>query len=306
MRIADEPLVSVIIPAYNSAAFVGGAVRSVLAQTHTSLECIVVDDGSTDATADAARAEGAEVRVVRQDNAGVSAARNRGVAASRGELLAFLDADDVWRADKLELQIAEFGRLSPPGLIVCALQVVDAELRPKHVARMHAGPTLVEDMALCRPWVGVSCSSTALIPRDLFDAVGGFDPELSMSADWDFLARVARRYPVRAMPDPLTLYRVHGGSMSADVALLERDKIHAYRKLFDSPDVDPRLNAKRRHAEANMRRMLAGSYFAAGNPRAFARNAAASVAHHPATLGYFLAFPLRRLRRAVVNARQSG
>jgi glycosyltransferase involved in cell wall biosynthesis len=105
--IADCPLVSVIIPVYNGERYLAEAVQSVLAQTYAPVEIIVVDDGSTDGTADVAK-HFAPVQYVRQANSGVSAARNRGLELARGEFLAFLDADDLWVADKLARQTEAF------------------------------------------------------------------------------------------------------------------------------------------------------------------------------------------------------
>ena len=97
--------VSVVIPAFNAQRFVRDAVDSVLAQTHPSVECIVVDDGSLDSTAEVVRGYGSDVRLIQQENRGVAAARNRGAAEANGELLAFLDADDLWVSTLLERQL---------------------------------------------------------------------------------------------------------------------------------------------------------------------------------------------------------
>ena len=103
MTAASE--VSAVIPVHNGAAYVAEAVQSILSQTRPPIECVVVDDGSTDETAEVVRRFGNEVAYVRQDRAGVSSARNRGAALARGALVAFLDHDDVWLPTKLERQV---------------------------------------------------------------------------------------------------------------------------------------------------------------------------------------------------------
>ena len=114
---SSKPIVSVIIPTFNRSAMVREAVESVLSQTFDGFELIVVDDGSTDGTTDALRPLAGAIRLIRQENRGVSAARNRGVAAARGALLAFLDSDDLWLPEKLAVQMSYMSTF--PGAAVC-------------------------------------------------------------------------------------------------------------------------------------------------------------------------------------------
>jgi glycosyltransferase involved in cell wall biosynthesis len=113
------PLVSVVIPAHNAERFIDEAIDSVLEQAHQRLEVVVVDDGSTDGTAARVRAYGDQVRYVHQTNAGVGAARNRGLALAAGDYIAFLDADDVWHPEKLEVELEIAARNPESGLIAC-------------------------------------------------------------------------------------------------------------------------------------------------------------------------------------------
>ncbi|MEA2268531.1 MAG: hypothetical protein QOC64_1141, partial [Solirubrobacteraceae bacterium] len=272
-----EPSVSAVIPVFNGEAFVADAVDSVLGQTHAPAECIVVDDGSTDATAEVVARFGDAVRLIRQRNAGVSAARNRGAAAATGRYVAFLDADDAWAPAKLERQLAATARLPEPGLVLCDLELFDeATGATLGRAAMQPGPRTLLDMVLFEGVETVSCSSTALLPRALFERMGGFDAALSMSADWDFLASALLTAPVASVPEALVRYRVHGANMSRNVALLERDMTHAFAKLFARTDLPDDVRRSRRRAEANLHRMLAGSYFGRREPAGFARNAARS------------------------------
>jgi glycosyltransferase involved in cell wall biosynthesis len=287
-----EPTVAAVIPVYNGAAFVAEAIESVLAQTHPVAECVVVDDGSTDATAEVVSRFGAPVRLIRQANAGVATARNRGAAESTARYVAFLDADDAWKPDKLERQLA--AATSGRALVVCDLEVFDETGAVIGRVGMQPGPDTLRDMVLFEGVDTVSCSSTALLERTLFDELGGFDPRLSQSADWDFLARAWLAASVVAVPEPLVRYRVHGANMSRNVALLERDMTYAFAKLFARDDLPEDVRSCRRRAEANLHRMLAGSYFRRRGPVGFARNAGRSVMRDPAAIRYFAAFPLRR------------
>ena len=289
-----EPTVAAVIPVYNGAAFVAEAIESVLAQTHPVAECVVVDDGSTDATAEVVGRFGAPVRLIRQANAGVATARNRGAAESAARYVAFLDADDAWKPDKLERQLA--AAAAGPTLVVCDLELFDETGAVIGRIAMRPGPETLRDMVLFEGVETVSCSSTALLERSRFDALGGFDPRLSQSADWDFLARAWLAASVVAVPEPLVRYRVHGANMSRNVSLLERDMTYAFAKLFARDDLPDDVRASRRRAEANLHRMLAGSYFRQRAVKGFARATARSIARDPSALRWYAAFPLRRLR----------
>jgi glycosyltransferase involved in cell wall biosynthesis len=285
--------VGAIIPARNAQAYLRDAIDSVLAQSHAVSDCVVIDDGSTDTTAAIADSYGPPVRVVRQQNRGVSAARNRGAAEVNGALLAFLDADDRWDPDRLRLQLEVLGRFPEADAVVCATRVVDADRRPLGVIQPDSRAT-VEDLLLCRANV-VSTSSNLLIRRSAFEEIGGFDERLSTSADWALTLHLLERGTLISLQEPLVEYRRHGSNMSADVARFERDMLAAYDAVFADPP--PRLRPLRRRAYANLHRMIAGSYFVEGELARFARHAARSVRTHPSTLPYFFAMPLRRARR---------
>src|SRR5829696_2208589 len=188
---SDRPTISAIIPAYNAERFIADAVRSVLDQSIPVLECVVVDDGSSDRTAEIVDAFGARASVVRQANRGVSAARNRGVARSRGQLLAFLDADDSWHPERLERQLDALAAAPAHEAVVCATRVVDdggAEL-----GTVSPDPRVSVERLLLWRSTTVSVSSNLLVRREAFEAIGGFDESLSNSADWDLLLRLVER-----------------------------------------------------------------------------------------------------------------
>lgn len=275
------PTVSAVIPVHNGEAFVGEAVRSALEQTRPALECIVIDDGSTDATREIIDGFGDSVRYIRQHRGGVSRARNRGAREAHGELVAFLDHDDVWLPDKLERQVGALR--AHQAMALCAVQVIDAHGRPQLVKRLAPVEGLVAGMLLFTAET-VSCSSTGLVRRHAFEAMGGFDPALSMSADWDLLLRMLLEAEIAYVDEPLVGYRVHGSNMSRRIDTMERDMLRAFGKAFAHPALPPPIRARRSEAYGRLYRMLAGSYRDVGDGgRAFIAVVRA-IRHHPVLL----------------------
>lgn len=289
--------VTVIIPAYNAERFIADALDSVGAQTLPPAECIVVDDGSTDATATIARTHSHCTACVSGPNRGVSEARNLGAARARGTHLAFLDADDAWLPERLERMLGRLERESAQA-VVCATLNADERLRPQSVLRMphQLSPErmLLGDVSL------VSISSNLLIERDAFAAIGGFDKTVSTSADWQLLFKVVERLRWAYEPTPLVLYRQHASGMSRDVDLMAREILSIYEGIFKAAD-EHRL-AIRRRAFSVLHRTLAGSYFVAGEYRKFARHAVKSLVLNPAQAAYFGAAGLRQVRRRSAKA----
>ena len=256
-RIEPTPLVSAVIPAYNAQSFIARAVSSVLGQTYRPVECIVVDDGSTDGTAEVVRSLGGGVRLVSQANKGVSSARNKGAEVATGSVLAFLDADDVWVPEKLEKQMAVLNDDPTLGLVYSGALEVDERLNP--IGRMEpARPSsaLRNTLLLEQPSV-TGLGSTGLVPVERFRALDGFDERLSTSADCDFTCRIASRYAVACIAEPLTLYRRHPSQMSADLKLFEHDMRLVFEKLFADDHVPPGVRSLRRRANANLYFILA-------------------------------------------------
>jgi glycosyltransferase involved in cell wall biosynthesis len=267
---SNSTSVSTIIPVHNGEAYLAEAIRSVLDQSQPPVECFVIDDGSTDATKEVAGQFGSEITYVYQDQAGVSRARNRGAEVARGELVAFLDHDDVWLPAKLERQIAALVSQGA-AMAVCAMSVIGNGPSVGQVARLRARTDLVTGMVMFDGTETVSCSSTGLVHRASFLAGGGFDPALSMSADWDLLLRTILHGGIAYIDEPLVLYRVHEGNMSRNIALMEKDMRYALAKAFRDPELPPSLRGRRRQAHARLYRMLAGSYRDAGERRAALR-----------------------------------
>lgn len=290
------PSVSVVIPAHNHARYLAEAIDSVLAQTQPAADVTVVDDGSTDDTPQVLASYAGRLRAVRQPNRGVSAARNAGAAHACGELVAFLDADDVWLPEKLAAQAALFASRPSLGLVHCAVEEVDADGRTLRVRADGLEGRVAEEMLLFRRAVILGGGSGAVVSRAAFDAAGGFDESLGTSADWDLHHRVARRAEVGFVPRVLLRYRVHGANMHADVARTAREMQAAYAKAFAE---DPSLAPLRGRAYGGLHAMLAGSFQAQGRTAEAVRHGLKAVAHDPSRIGRLLGYPLRRLRRSV-------
>lgn len=218
---AARPLVSAVIPAYNSERFLPLAITSVLAQTYAPMECIVVDDGSRDGTARVAASFGDRVRYIRQDNAGASAARNTGIEAARGEYIAFLDSDDYWMATKVENQMAGIAR--EPDLVLLAsgfepeplgdassLHVPHGEaFRPEALEVFNGLKQLLRDSYLG--------TSTVLARTDALRAIGGFDTSLPIAEDLDLYFRLCKDHRYALLRQPLVGKRLRADSLSTDL-----------------------------------------------------------------------------------------
>lgn len=286
------PVISVIIPNYNYAGYIDQAVDSVLAQTYRNVEITVVDDGSKDGSLDILSSYGDSIRVIEQKNAGVAVARNTGVAGSSGEMVAFLDADDVWLPQKLERQVQKMASDDEIGLVHCSMRYID----PNGVVcgEISAGKEghVADDLLLFESGTLIGAGSTALVRRQVFEDAGGFDPRLSTAADWDLGYRIAVRRKVGFVSEPLVLYRTHNSNMHSNIGAMEHDMLLGFEKAFAAgSSLDPN------RCYANLYKTLAGSYFHAGRYPDFARNAVKSVARRPGNIGYFLG----ALRRAITN-----
>lgn len=261
---ADTPTVSAVIPVHNGQQYVGEAIRSVLEQTLAPIECIVVDDGSTDGTAEVVRDIGGAVTYVFQANAGVSAARNRGASLASGTVVAFLDHDDRWLPTKLERQLAVLTG-GETMLCLCAMTITDSAGRATGELRLRSRTDALTGLLMFDGSEIPSCSSTGVVWRSAFHEIGGFDTRLGTSADWDLMVRVLIDGRLGYVDDPLVRYRVHGANMSRDVGATERDMVIAHGKAFANPHLPRHLRARRRHSYAQLYRMLSGSYRDAGD-----------------------------------------
>jgi glycosyltransferase involved in cell wall biosynthesis len=216
-----SPLVSIIVPIYNCAHFLPDALDSILAQQYPNMEIIVVDDGSSDSSAEVAEAYGASVKVIRQKNQGPAAARNRGVRESSGEYLAFLDGDDAWLPGKLLAQMQHFASHEEVGIVYGRFKRwrVNEEGRYPSVKTFITTENngSIDDKE--SGWIyhellldGVIHIITAVIPRSLYDTLGGFDESMHVGEDYDFWLRASRLVQAHKLSRDVALYRISPNS----------------------------------------------------------------------------------------------
>lgn len=289
------PLVSVVISNYNCGRFVAAAVDSALQQSYPNKEVIVVDDGSTDDSLDVLQAYVDRVRIVAQANRGVSGARNEGIRQSRGEFVAFLDADDVWHQEKLAKQMPLFANPSV-GLVYCSVEYMDEQERPLGTNTKGLRGRVLADIALLRETVVLAGGSTAVVRKSRFDEIGVFDPELSTAADWDMWRRIACHDEVDVVREPLMKYRLRPGSMHRNPAVFEHDMLRGFERMFADPAARE-IQPLRRRAYAKLFLMLSGSFLEARNREKAVSYAWRSVTSWPPSVGYIAALPWRRFRR---------
>ncbi len=251
------PNVSVVIPTHDRLGLVDEAVASVLEQTFPDLELVVVDDGSTDGTAEhlAARFSDPRLRIVVQENRGASAARNRGAAETSGEWLAFLDSDDRWLPRKLERQLeALAAHPDHPAAYTEEIWYRNGRwANPRKIHAKYSGWIFERCLPLC-----IISPSSILMRREVFEALGGFDESLPACEDYDLWLRLAARHPVLLVPERLIVKRNgHPGQLSQAHFGLDRFRVRALWKVAYDPEVPDRLRARALETLAEKARVVA-------------------------------------------------
>jgi glycosyltransferase involved in cell wall biosynthesis len=216
--------VSVIIPTFNRAGFIMETVESVLKQEYEPKEIIVVDDGSSDNTRNALQVYGSKVKYIYQENAGPPAARNRGITAASGEIIAFLDSDDLWPEHKLRDQMKHFNSDLEIDIVLGALQYFTYKLdnKRKKNLRFLSEPILAYNLG------------AAIFRMSAFHKVGMFDEQLHHSDDWDWFVRAMDTgLRFKKIPE-VTLYnRRHSGNLSNQRQIGNRHTLHMLKKTLD-------------------------------------------------------------------------
>ena len=240
------PTVSVIIPAYNQSRYLGQAIRSVLAQTYASFEIIVVDDGSTDDTRQVATGfADARVRYVHQLNRGLSAARNTGIRHARGELLTFLDSDDLFLEHKLATLVGALEKNPALGLVAGGAILIDEHGELVGEVFDEGLPANLSDLLLGNPLhVG-----SVLLRREWQERVGFFDETLRSYEDWDMWLRLARLgCPMGSVPRPVSFYRFHRDQMTRIGSQMTTATFAVLEKTYNDPDLPDGWRARRHEA----------------------------------------------------------
>jgi glycosyltransferase involved in cell wall biosynthesis len=229
-----RPLVSVVIPAFNSERFLGEALASVFAQTYAPVETIVVDDGSSDGTAALARAQPG-VNLIEQENSGPSAARNRGFAVSRGEFVAFHDSDDLMTPDKLTVQVGHMLDNPDVGCVLAEQELIveeGAELPfwaegSKVETVMPSRPPELEDEPLVHPM-------SMVVRRKTFERVGDFDESMRAAEDFDWMLRaVEEGVEIARLSEVLMRRRVHPDSLTQNAAASRAGLFRAFKARIE-------------------------------------------------------------------------
>ncbi|MEM1425876.1 MAG: glycosyltransferase, partial [Cyanobacteria bacterium P01_H01_bin.130] len=250
------PLISVIVPAYNAAETLRSTLASVLTQTHEHLELWVIDDGSTDHTPALMAALQQEWQDDRLhyapfENGGQAIARNRGIDLSRGEFVAFLDADDTWTPTKLEDQLAALIAYPQAAVAYSWTDYVDDDGK-----KLHQGSYVALGGNILAPLMVVNFlenGSNPLVRREAIAQVGLFKPELVPSEDWDLWIRLAEKFEFVAVPKVQILYRVSSTSQSANVRRLEKSCLACLQRAFYR---NPLLRSLRRQSFGNLYKYL--------------------------------------------------
>ncbi|HJX09797.1 MAG TPA: glycosyltransferase family A protein, partial [Candidatus Binatia bacterium] len=224
------PAVSVIIPTHNRWPMIGEAVESVLRQSFQDFELLVVDDGSSDGTAEKIRAFGGDTRIIVRSLCGVSAARNYGASVARGRYFAFLDSDDLWLAEKLAVQTTFM--MEHPEIQICQTEEIwlrhGKRVNPKAKHRKPSGDIFRASLELC-----LVSPSAVMMTKKLFDEKGGFDENFPVCEDYDLWLRVAVDHPVPLIATPMVIKRGgHADQLSHSLWGMDRYRVMALQKLL--------------------------------------------------------------------------
>jgi glycosyltransferase involved in cell wall biosynthesis len=250
------PLVTVLMPAWNREGFVREAVDSVLAQTFADFELLVVDDGSTDATAAAVAAvSDPRVRCLREPHRGIGGTMNAGLRAACGRYVARLDSDDVWLPEFLATQVPILEARPGVGVAYARAQGMEADgTLTAHVWGM--APRYPDDHLRSMLWGDFTCNITTVVRRELLEHVGGFDESLIAGEDWDLWLRVARETRFAFTDRVLARFRWHAGNLTGSESTLGArilaERTRVLDKFFATPDLPPGLATLRAVAYRNV------------------------------------------------------
>ncbi len=229
--INKKPLVTVIIPTYNRGWILKEAIDSVLSQDFEDFELIVVDDGSTDNTESILAGYAGDIIVIRQDNRGVSAARNAGITSASGKFIAFLDSDDLWLPGKLACQVDFF--ITNPEALICQTEELwvrnGKRVNPKNRHKKFSGMIFEHSLPLC-----IISPSAVMMKKRLLDQTGVFDESLPACEDYDLWLRICCRYPVFLIDTPLIIKRGGHEDQLSKTPGLDKYRIKALEKIIKS------------------------------------------------------------------------
>lgn len=254
-------VISIVIPAYNAELTIKKTIESVQQQTFTDWEVIIINDGSTDRTVEVVQSiQDERLKIFTYENGGVCVARDRGISHATGEFIAFLDADDLWTPDKLELQLAALQQHPEAGVAYSWTCFMDVDEQGNVSAYLPSAPYAFVGNVYQRLLVSdfVHSGSNTLVRRQAIDSVGGFDPTCAGCADWDYWLRLSAYWPFVVVPKYQILYRRAPGSMSTKVEVMRKEALIALEKAYQA--APPELQHLKSHTLANLHKYCAGLY----------------------------------------------
>ncbi|MCQ3937016.1 MAG: hypothetical protein DPW18_08230 [Chloroflexi bacterium] len=257
-EIAALPLVSVVIPCYNQARFLGEAIESVLSQAYPRIEVIVVDDGSTDHTAETA-ARYPAVRYIHQENQGLGAARNAGLRESHGEILVFLDSDDRLLPEAVERGVHYLSNAPGSAFVSGRYRYIKEDGTVLREYSQNPAETDPYASFLRGNYIGMH--ATVAYRREALEAVGGFNPSLPACEDYDLYLRIARRYPVTVHHDLIADYRLHDLNMSRDPGLMLKTVLAVMKSNWDDVRANETYREAYRAGVTSWREYYSGKFF---------------------------------------------
>ncbi|MDC3337585.1 glycosyltransferase family 2 protein [Flavobacteriales bacterium] len=263
---SQENLVSVIIPAYNAGPYIEETVHSVLQQTYTNFELIIVNDGSTDNTLEQLellKEKHSMLQLITKTNSGVCDSRNMGFNGAKGEYITFLDADDTWDPSFLTNCISVLQNdENTVNAVYTEVELINE--KSKKLDQFIAANTIWNASDVLSWKIGyVASMGSAVYRKSIVDKVGLFDNRLSTAADQDFHLRIAAETPIVAIAKVLFYYRIHANNMHQNIDVMEKDHLLVFQKAKLKNQFES--NRFRRQCFSNLYKILAGSWWKEGN-----------------------------------------
>jgi glycosyltransferase involved in cell wall biosynthesis len=315
----NAPKVSIIIPTYNRAHLIGLTLQTALRQTYRDFEILVVDDGSTDNTAEVVRSIAPNARYIWQENVGIPEVLNVCIREARGEYISFLGSDDALAPAALEQEAAVLEANPRVGLVHSAAWLMDDAGRLTQLLRppfatgsyVRSGYAEIADLLMSNHIV----ATTVMVRRRCFDDCGFFDQRFGLYEDWNMWTRIFKRWDAAYIHHPLAFYRVHGGEAGSIFRKARPRDLARYRRLqldgiLADPDIGPNYSRLRRGALSRHHYVVAMQAFSAGASMYGRWNAIQSLAARPSRAAAWLlaknlppAFALKLARRLKGPAR---
>ena len=255
------PKISVIIPAYNAERTIEETIQSVQLQTFEDLEIIVINDGSKDKTEELVQnIQDDRLQIFSYENGGLPVARNRGISHARSEFIAFLDADDLWTTDKLELQLAALQQQPEAGVAYSWTCFMNVDERGKPVSFLPSSQYAFAGKVYKQLLISdfIHSGSNTLIRKKAIDTVGEFDPTLKSCEDWDYWLRLAARWSFVVVPKYQILYRRTPQAMSSNVEVMKEAASIAREKAFKA--APPEFQYLKKQGYSSFHKYFAGLY----------------------------------------------